>query len=60
MQGFSTSIRERYQDKWALSLTGEGPRKKHTVKMPLDTQSEKRSEKRKKRRRLSVVEKFSN
>ena len=57
MQGFSTSIRDRYQDKWVLSLKGEGP-KQVNVEKPLENNSEKRSEKRRKRRKLSVVEKF--
>ena len=58
MQGFSTSIRDRYQDKWNLSLKGEGPKTKENVESQLEKNSEKRSEKRRKRRRLSVVEKF--
>ena len=56
MQGFSSAIRDRYKQKWIKSLTGEGPRKK--LEKHVSVPSEKLFEKRRKRRRVSVVEKY--
>ena len=57
MQGFNTSIKQRYKEKWVKSVTGSGPRKEIKKLKPAPTESKRLLRKRKRRQRVSALRK---
>ena len=59
MQGFSSSLKNRFKNKWAKSLTGHGPRRVAAKKKArVYEEPKKKSGNTKKRKRGSVAKKY--